>query len=331
MKFGLAGLRERSSLGLKALMQVSGLADKKEFDAEDIGFTIAPRINAAGRLGQARLAVELLTTDNAERALALAKYLDELNKNRQTVERKMLKQAKELIAENPAWEAAPVLVLAHAEWHAGVIGIVASRVAEHFQKPTVLISLSRQDNTGQGSGRTFARFDLHAGLSACAQHLTTFGGHQAAAGLKIQADRIDAFRDAICEFASQTHQVIPSDLEISIDAEVRLADLTHQAVTMLDLLGPFGRDNPRPIFAAARCELAEPPRKIGEGERHLSLKLKHYGTVLRAVSFGTAEWADQIVASGGPISVCFAPSINRFNGRESVELRLIDWQPSSIV
>lgn len=329
VKFGLAGLRERSSLGLKALMQVCGLADKKEFDAEDIGFTIAPRINAAGRLGQARLAVELLTTDNAERALALAKYLDELNKNRQTVERKMLKQAKELIAENPSWEASPVLVLAHAEWHAGVIGIVASRVAEHFQKPTVLISLSRQDNTGQGSGRTFARFDLHAGLSACAQHLTTFGGHQAAAGLKIQADRIDAFRDAICEFASQTHEVIPSDLEISIDAEVRLADLTHQAVTMLDLLGPFGRDNPRPIFAAARCELAEPPRKIGEGERHLSLKLKHYGTVLRAVSFGTAEWADQIVASGGPISVCFAPSINRFNGRESVELRLIDWQPSS--
>jgi len=194
-----------------------------------------------------------------------------------------------------------------------------------------LISLSRQDNTGQGSGRTFARFDLHAGLSACAQHLTTFGGHQAAAGLKIQADCIDAFRDAICEFAAQTHEVIPSDLEISIDAEVRLADLTHQAVTMLDLLGPFGRENPRPIFAAARCELAEPPRKIGEGERHLSLKLKHYGTVLRAVSFGTAEWADQIVASGGPISVCFAPSINRFNGRESVELRLIDWQPSSIV
>ena len=211
-----------------------------------------------------------------------------------------------------------------------MIGIVASRVAEHFQKPTVLISLSRQDNVGQGSGRTFARFDLHAGLSACAQHLTSFGGHQAAAGLKIDAANIDAFREALCSFATRTHEVIASDLELSIDAEVRLADLTHQAVTMLDLLGPFGRENLRPVFAAARCVLAEPPRKIGEGERHLSLKLKHYGTILRAVSFGTADWAEQIVASGGSISVCFAPMINRFNGRESVELRLIDWQPDAV-
>ncbi len=328
VKYGLSSLVERSTPGLKALMQVSGLGDKKELDSEDIGFTLAPRINAAGRLGQARLAVELLTTDNVERALTLAKYLDELNQNRQTVERRMLKQAKELIAENPEWHDSPALVLAHADWHAGVIGIVASRVAEHFQKPAILISLSRQDSIGQGSGRTFARFDLHASLSACAHHLKSYGGHQAAAGLKIEADRIALFRDEFCEIA-RAHEVTAHDLEQSIDAEVRFADLTLPAVKMLDQLGPFGRENPRPVFAASRCVLAEPPRKVGEGERHLSLKLRHYNTVMKAICFGAADWAEEIVAVGGPISVCFAPSINRFNGYESVQLRLIDWRPDS--
>ena len=326
VRYGLSSLVERCSLGMKALLKVSGLGDKKELGADDIGFTLGPRINAVGRLGQARLAVELLTTDNPERALALAKYLDELNQQRQTVERKILKQAKEMVAENPAWLDSPALVLAHEEWHAGVIGIVASRVAEQFEKPAILISLSRQDRVGQGSGRTFARFDLHAGLSACAHHLKSFGGHQAAAGLKIDADRIDAFRTEFCEHFSRTHEVQASDREVSVDAEVRLADLTRQAVQMLSKLGPFGRENPKPVFVAARCELAEPPRKMGEGERHLSLRLKHYGTVMRAVCFGAGDWADQIAAVGGPISVCFAPTINSFNGYENVELRLIDWR-----
>ena len=326
VRYGLGSLVERCSPGMKALMHVSGLGDKKELGADDIGFTIGPRINAAGRLGQARLAVELLTTDNSERALILAKHLDGLNQQRQMVERKILKQAKEMVAENPAWLESPALVLAHEEWHRGIVGIVASRVAEQFEKPAILIALSREDRIGHGSGRTFARFDLHAGLSACAQHLKSFGGHQAAAGLKIEADRIDAFRSDFCEHFSKTHEVIASDREVSIDAEVRLADLTKQAVLMLSKLGPFGRENPRPIFAAARCELAEPPKKMGEGERHLSLRLKHYGTVMRAVCFGAGDWADEIAAVGGPISVCFAPTINSFNGYENVELRLIDWR-----
>jgi single-stranded-DNA-specific exonuclease len=326
VRYGLESLVERCSIGMKALMQVSKLGDKKQLDADDIGFTLGPRINAVGRLGQARLAVELLTTDNPDRALALARYCDELNQQRQSVERKILKQAKELVAENPAWQASPALVLAHEEWHPGVIGIVASRVAEHFEKPAILISLSRQDRIGQGSGRTFARFDLHGGLTACSEHLLSFGGHHAAAGLKIDADRIDVFRTAFCEHFSRTHAVTARDRELSIDAEVRLADLTPPAVRMLHKLGPFGRENPKPLFAAAKCELAEPPKKMGEGERHLSLRLRHYGTVMRAVCFGAGAWADEIAATPGPISVCFAPTINSYNGYENVELRLLDWK-----
>lgn len=327
--YGLHSLVERGSEGLKALMKVAGLADRKVLSAEDIGFAIAPRINAAGRLGQARLAVELLTTDNQERAIALADYLDQLNKSRRTVERRIFRQAKELVAEHSEWTSQPALVLAHADWHVGVIGIVANRVAEHFQKPTVMISLETGGTLGRGSGRSFAGFDLHAGLTAAAEHLTSFGGHQAAAGLTIEEDSISAFREQLCAYAEQNHTVEPSDLELRVDAEVRLADVTHRAVKELERLGPFGRDNPRPVFAATRIELAEPPRTMGEGDRHLSLRVRQYGQTLRAIAFGRGEWAAQIAESAGPIAISFAASINHFRGRENVELQLYDWQAES--
>lgn len=329
VRYGLASLIERSSRGLKALMKVSGLLDASQFQAEDIGFAIAPRINAAGRLGQARLAVELLTTDDSARALTLADYLNQLNKDRQTVERRILKQAKEMVAERPEWQNAAALVLADKDWHPGVIGIVASRVAEHFQKPTVLISLHRQDDIGQGSGRTFANFNLHEGLQACREHLVTFGGHKAAAGLKVKAENIDAFRTAFATFVAANHQVAERDLEVAIDAEVRLADLTYDAVTRIEQLGPFGAEHRRPVFSASRVDVVGQPSKMGEGERHLSLRVKHYGKVIRAIAFGQGEWADEIKAAGGQISICFAPTINRFRGQECVEMQLIDWKPDA--
>jgi single-stranded-DNA-specific exonuclease len=325
VRFGLTALRDRASLGLRALFQETGLAEKSLFDAEDIGFGLAPRINAAGRLGQARLAVELLTTDSTERAVMLARHLDEQNKTRQQVERKIHKQAKELVLQHPEWQTDPVLVLAHHEWHSGIIGIVASRIAEHFAKPTVMIALNVQDGIGQGSARSFAGYDLHAGLSACAHHLLKFGGHQAAAGLRIEASRIDEFRrDFAAEARSFTPR--PEDVDLQVDAEIRLADLNVKAVLELDRLGPFGRSNPRPVFVSTRVELAEPPRTMGEGDRHLQVRLKHFGKTLRAVAFGKGDWAAEIAAAPGPLSISFAPVINRFRGQENVELQLIDWK-----
>jgi single-stranded-DNA-specific exonuclease len=326
VRYGLKSLCERSSTGLKALLRATELADREVLDAEDIAFKIAPRINAAGRLGQARLAVELLTTENPERAVMLAAYLEEQNKARQTVERRMFKQAKELVAAHPEWADHAALVLEHHDWHAGVIGIVASRVAEQYQKPAILIARTEPDQPGQGSARTFGRFDLHAGLSACAADLVTFGGHQAAAGLRIHPERVAAFREAFCRYVAEHQSLESADLELRIDAEVRLADLTLRAVTELDRLGPFGRANPRPILASSRVELAEQPRKIGEGERHLDLRVRHYGKVMRAIAFGRGEWADEIAALNGPFSVCFAANINRFRGQDNVELQLLDWQ-----
>jgi single-stranded-DNA-specific exonuclease len=326
VRYGLKSLCERSPLGMKALLKATGLADRSVLDADDIGYTIAPRINAAGRLGQARLAVELLTTENMERAVMLAAYLEEQNKARQTVERRILKQAKELVAAHPEWADHAALVLEHHDWHAGVIGIVASRVAEQYQKPAILIALTAPDQPGQGSARTFGQTDLHASLTACGHELLTYGGHRAAAGLRINHDRIPAFRDAFCQHVAENRVVCNSDHELRIDAEVRLADLTVRTVTEFDRLGPFGRANPRPVLASTKVELAEPPRKMGEGERHLDLRVRHYGKVMRAIAFGRGEWADEIAAVQGPISISYAASINRFRGQENVELKLLDWQ-----
>jgi single-stranded-DNA-specific exonuclease len=329
VRYGLETLADHSALGLQALIKVAGLDGNRKFTAEDIGFAIAPRLNAAGRLGQARLAVELLTTENPERAAALADYLDELNKNRRTVERRIFKQAKEQVAAHPEWEEQNVLVLSHHDWHAGVIGIVANRVAEHFEKPAILISMNPETQIGQGSGRTFAGCDLHAALTSCSDHLKSYGGHQAAAGLRIHADSLEVFREAFNTFVGDNHQVTEKDLELRIDAEVRLADCTHRAVAELDQLGPFGQKNPRPVFVATRIELAEPPRTMGEGDRHLSMRIRQYGKTLRVIAFGRGEWADEIARADGPISISFEPGINRFRGRESVELQLKDWQPDS--
>ena len=326
VRYGMKSIVDRASIGLKALMSAAGLSDKPQLESDDVAFSLGPRINAAGRLGQARLAVELLTTQDTERTMALAEYLNTLNKNRQTVERKILKQAKEQVAENPEWKDHPTLVLAHNDWHPGVIGIVASRVVELFEKPTVLISLLKEE-FGQGSGRSFAGFDMHAGLGACSEHLIRYGGHKAAGGLKIEPDKIGDFRDAFAAYGSEHFTVTEADRELRIDAEVRLADVNHRSVRELAHLGPFGQGNPHPRFAATGVQLAAPPKKMGEGERHLSLRLRHYGKTMRAVAFGQADWADEIAASGESLSICFRPVINTFGGFDRVELHLIDWKP----
>lgn len=325
--FGLASLLDRANPGLKELLRISKVSDKGSLQAEDIAFAVAPRINAAGRLGQARLAVELLTTNDRERAVALAAYLDGLNKDRQSVERKILKQAKELVEQNAGWTDDRALVLSHHEWHPGVIGIVASRVAEHFQRPTIMIALGGLKGLAQGSGRSFAGFNLHAGLVACSDHLDAFGGHHAAAGLKIRPEGIDAFRQAFVSYVAENHPTLPGMAELKIDAEVRLSDITLRSVTELERLGPFGSANPRPMFVATNVQLVNPPKKMGEGERHLSIFVRQYGERMRGIAFGKADWADEMLLHSGPISICFQPTINRFQGRENVEFHLIDWQP----
>lgn len=326
---GLKALKGHLSEGLKALKIVANITPEAILSSEDIGFGLAPPINAAGRLGQARLAVELLTTDDPARAAQLAAYVDGLNEQRKTVERKILKQAKELVAENDDWADAPALVLAHDEWHPGVIGIVASRVAEHFGKPAFLIAIDNTTQVGQGSGRSLGLIDLHAALGNCHSMLRGYGGHAAAAGLQVDAGQIDDFRDAFCcEAKSQfdtPDETVPV-VDLAIDAEVEFDHLTHGAVRDLDRLGPFGQQNERPVFIASGVRLAGEPKKMGGGDRHLNVRFQQGSKSFRAIAFGQGEWADELSAAAGPFRIAFATAINAFRGHESVELKLIDWE-----
>ena len=330
---GLRALKGRLSEGMRALKQVSGVQPDAILSSETVSFGMAPRINAAGRLGQARLAVELLTTEDRARAAQLAAYIDKLNEQRKTVERKILRQAKELVADHEAWADAPALVLAHEDWHPGVIGIVASRVAETFNRPAVLIAVDPTSRVGQGSGRSMGMIDLHAAMTDCRQHLISFGGHAAAAGLKVDLGHIEDFREALCTAAAgqfATPDASVPVLELAVDAEVSLAELSHRAVRELDTLGPFGQANERPLLCASGVKLVGEAKTMGGGDRHFSARFVDGGggKAIRAVAFGRGEWA-AAMADTGPLDIVFSPQINAFRGHESVEMRLHDWRATA--
>jgi single-stranded-DNA-specific exonuclease len=304
---------------------------KPNLDAEDIGFTLGPRLNAAGRLGQAQLAVELLTTTSPERAGALAEYLHELNSSRESLERSVNlasnKQAHEQF--DPAGDAA--LVLAGRDWHAGVIGIVAGRLAEKYHRPVVIISLDPLGvKPGIGSVRGVAGFDVQEALAACSELLVSHGGHAAAAGLKIDESRIEMFREHFCRLADDCLSDGDRLPDLWIDAETPLSALTLQAIEQLEQLGPFGHGNLRPLLCSSGITLVEPPRKIGGGGRHLSLRLAQHGVQIRGVAFGMGERAEELERSTGQLSVAFRPVVNRFQGRCAVELHVVDWQATMV-
>ncbi len=329
VRHGLAALAETPPLGLAALLRIAQLDGRRPIASEDVAFAVGPRLNAAGRLGQAPLAVELLTTGQAERAEELARYIDGLNGNRQTLERSIqlaaVKQAKERF--DPEGDAA--LVLADRGWHAGVIGIVAGRLAERWHRPVVLVSWDQLGvRPGIGSARSIAGFNLHAALAECSDHLVSYGGHAAAAGLRIEEARLEAFREEFCRYAADRLDDADREAEILIDAEAPLSAFTLPVLGQIEKLAPFGAGNARPLFCASGVHLAQPPRTMGGGDRHLALRLSQHGTTLRAVAFGGGEWFEPIAACQGPLDVAFRPVLNTFRGQRNVELHLVDWRPA---
>ena len=329
VRHGLTSLKERPTLGLAALLKVTELDKKPALSSEDIGFTLAPRINAAGRLGQAQLGVELLITENAERAQALAEYIHQLNTSRDSLERSVMLAATKMIKEDFDAENDPAFVLAGRGWHPGVIGIVAGRLVEKFHRPVVLIALDQLGvKLGIGSARSANGLNLHEALAECTDHLASHGGHAAAAGLKVEESKVDAFRAAFCEHVSGAVSDEDRIAEIVLDAEAPFSALSLDIVRQIEQLAPFGAGNPRPLLAATGVRLAEPPRRIGSGERHLSLKLQQHGVQIRCVGFGHGESADEIAQCPGTLDVAYRPVINDFRGRQNVELHLVDWRPT---
>jgi len=323
-------MAKHSPLGLKELLKITKLDTKQAISAEDIAFTIAPRLNAAGRLGQAQLGVELLTTKDPERATALAAYLDRLNADRESIERSITLAASKQAKEQLEAASEPALVLHSPGWHLGVIGIVAGRMAERFHRPVVIIS---SDPMGQkpatGSGRSAGVVDLHRAFVACSEHLESCGGHAAAAGLRIQDRKIPEFREALCDFVRSAIGERDPEQTLLVDAEATFQELSLQTVTMIESMAPFGAGNPRPVFVASNVELHEPAKLFGQGERHVGVRFKQHGQILRAVAFSQPEWAEKINAHAGCFDLAFRPNVNEFNGMRKVELQLVDWRASA--
>jgi single-stranded-DNA-specific exonuclease len=323
VRHGLARLKSNPPAGLKALIESAKLHEKPALTATDIGFGIAPRLNAAGRLGSARLAVELLTTPSPQRAVDLARWLEEQNGKRQTVERKIYSEAREM-AERVEFASAPALVLASADWHAGMIGIVAGRLMEALGRPVLMISLG--EKSASGSGRSIPGFRLHEALQACSDHLLSHGGHATAAGFKIVPDGIEVFRDRFCQVAAQHLGPTPPPPKLVLDAEVPLSSLTLNLVEAMGQLEPYGAQNPQPVLLAGDLQVVGEPTKVGGGERHLSFRVRQQQTNMRVIAFGMGDRAEELMSAGGKCCLAFTPRINEWQGRRNVELEARDIQ-----
>jgi single-stranded-DNA-specific exonuclease len=308
---GLRTLASTRKPGLRALMEVSRV-DPSGVDASAIGFRLAPRINAAGRLHRADAGLELLLTQAPDRAQQIASELDAINAERRDVETRILFAAEAQISEQGE---RPAYVLAADDWHPGVVGIVASRIAERHHRPAVLIAMDGDEGTG--SGRSIPAFDLLAGLHAASGELTRYGGHRAAAGCSIQRGRVDAFR---AEFERHAAEVLrPEDLvpELRVDAVVPGDQLGLDIAEELERLAPFGMGNPPPTLLVP-CALLDNPRALGEG-RHVAFTLSAGGARSRAVCFGAGPKLP--AEPGDPVEAAVRLEVNRWNG--AVEPRLV--------
>lgn len=323
VRHGLDRLRAQPTLGLRALLRVAKLEGKSNLDAGHIGYALAPRINAAGRLGTARLAVELLTTANSQRADVLADYLERQNYERQLLERRMLHEARALADQ---FDGQAALVLASAEWHPGLLGIVASRLVDQFGRPALLIALRDGQPHGQGSGRSVPGFALHEALEACTADLVSHGGHASAAGFRIAPDQIPGFRARFNDVAARHFGPEPPAQRLIIDAEAPLSALTSQVMLALEQLEPYGAGNPPPLLLADRLQIVGEPRRVGAGERHLIFRVRQEGRTLKAVAFGMADRAGELMSQGGQVSVVFTPKFNEWQGYRSIEMEVKDFQ-----
>ncbi len=312
VRAGLAALGSTARPGLRALMAVSN-TDPSALDTHSLGFRLAPRINAAGRLARADAALELLLTDDAQRAEEIAAELDRLNAERRAVEQRILWEAEAQVAqlgERPAY------VLAAQGWHPGVVGIVASRIVERYHRPAVLVALD--GDAGTGSARSIPGFDLLAALHACAEHLERYGGHRAAAGLTVSAGRLEGFRAAVEAHAAA---VLTPDLLVGVervDAVVCGSELGLDLIEELEQLEPTGLGNPAPRLLIPGGRLAD-LRPMGEGGRHARFKVVSGGARTPAVAFGCdGSLRDQV---GKPVDASFRLERNCWNG--AVEPRLV--------
>jgi single-stranded-DNA-specific exonuclease len=316
---GLESLRTTRRPGFAALMQESGCTPDN-LSASTIGYNLAPRINAAGRMGQIGLALELFLTDDPEQASVLAKKLCELNRQRQAVESQIYAQAVSMLPDGQPPEA---IVLADDSWHQGVVGIVASRMAEEYCCPAFLICLDGEH--GKASSRSFGGFNLFSSLTALAPRLESYGGHELAAGFTIARHNIPRFRDDICAIAADYYLGSGPRTVLDIDCTIPPELMTVRSIEALNILEPCGNGCPKPVFAMERLSI-ERITMVGGG-RHMRLRLRSGHHTLNAIYFSaTPETAS--IEQGDLVDVAFNAQINDFRGERTVQLNVLDIRPS---
>ena len=320
---GLERLADCSRPGLQALLREAGCPRGQVPTTVTIGYGLAPRINAAGRMEQAGTALELLLTQDPQRGQELAQELCQLNRLRQAIELEIFQHCDQLLTHTPALSA-PVIVLAGEGWHQGVIGIVASRLAEKYACPAFMISLD--GDKGKGSCRSFGGFNLFGALERCAPLLDSYGGHELAAGFSIRRDNIPAFRAALCQLVEEFAGHQPMESSLDVDCEIpHCSLLSTQDVESLSLLEPFGSGNPKPVFLLRSvCVLSH--TDVGGG-RHLKLRLRRDGVVMDAIFF-SANTAACGIENGQRLDIAFTLQINQFRGNRTVQLQLCDLRPA---
>jgi len=325
VKYGLPQMRRTLWPGLAALIDRVGLTTG-EITAGQVVFTLAPRINAAGRMADAGDALQLLLTDDPFDAAELARRLDERNTERREADAVTLERAVEMVEEQGGVGDRYALVLCSERWHPGVIGIVASRLVERYHLPTVLVAL--EGDQGRGSARSIEGFDLYDALSECSDFLTEFGGHPYAAGLNICRDRLDEFTQAF-EGVARKH-LVDNDIgpTLKVDCEVAIDDLTQDLLTGLKRLEPFGARNRRPVFLTRNARLAAGARRVGSDGCHLKMQVKsENGRPIDAIGFNLGERIDE--TERGEVDLVFAFEENEFRGITRPQLRLRDLRPSA--
>lgn len=320
---GLQLLQEPQRPGLMALLEIAGMADKK-VNCATIAFGLAPRLNAAGRMGSATTAVELLLTSDPRRAKEIAEELDAVNKKRQETEYEIHRDAVEMIASDKDFSKKKVVVLAKEGWHNGVIGIVASRITETYHRPCILISLT--DGVGKGSGRSVQGFNLFEALGDSADLLTNYGGHAIASGLGIEESNIEVFTKRINEYAEKNLTEDAMVPQIKIDATVKGETLTMATAKTLAVLEPFGMGNETPVFAVTDARVVS-VSGVGADKKHIRMVIDKDGIRVNCIGFGLGELANNITPSMR-VDIAFKIDINNYMGKESLQLVLSDIKTS---
>jgi len=319
VKKGLERMNQHNRLGFNALVESSGLRGKK-IGTGQIVFILAPRINAVGRLGNAERAVRSLITESEQQGKNIANILEAENQNRKSIDEETYQQALAMIESEYDVEVDRAVVLAREGWHSGVIGIVASRIAEQVYRPTIMITIDNE--IGKGSARSISNFDIYSALKECEEHLLGFGGHRYAAGLTIETKKIPHFQAAFKKIALETVKDENLIQQLNVDAEIMLPEINDRLVSMLNLFAPFGPKNMRPVFLSRNLRVVGTPRVVGRN--HLKFRVRQGGKVFDAIGFDLGGLHYRLTPGEDNLDMVYVIEENYWNGQVKIQLRVKD-------